>query len=574
MTPVHEDFQTLLNEAGPPEGVPQHLRTVDELEGFICSTGGWKEAVATWGEGAALAIILYLWWPGVFARWLKEKQTKCSSILYKTYYTIAEKAQKNPNNLHLYLHWTAPPGAITWGVRQFLFPSSKNDEEDQKKEEITVSSLLASDSVGFRGFMSWSAVVVHAQANGRHTWPIEFKQDGLWRWNGSVKKMVHQPGPIFCFHCDKQTDTGLHTGVPSQIRDDGEVTAHLFPPLTLFKYLYTENNWKADNGVTVNQDLIHVAPSFKVPKGPVSRCSVGKMVVDQTYLSYGTRRDYVRGLQDIISQPVLSMQQEWERDHKWTTYYAGRIADHSGKHEWDYVLNPTKCAPGAARDNGHDGFSIEKYRTIVNEHIAKVAPQDKRHIQLTYDEIIGLRLYTGPAYVMMNEFLREVSKLCGRWRKKLAQDPVYTYSATIGNVYTAIQKLAATMPHEKQTTKTFRGVRGKLPDAFFVPDSQGMIVAVDSAFMSTSLSSSVPTAFFDPSVDNLLWEMQCRCEDEGGYHCGVDVSLVSQFPAEREYLFPPLTMLLVEKAQICEKTAVVRGEEVRYQHVPAVPYFV
>ena len=35
-------------------------------------------------------------------------------------------------------------------------------------------------------------------------------------------------------------------------------------------------------------------------------------------------------------------------------------------------------------------------------------------------------------------------------------------------------------------------------------------------------------------------------EDDVGYHCGASVEMLSQFPGEREVLFPPYTLLVVQ----------------------------
>ena len=45
----------------------------------------------------------------------------------------------------------------------------------------------------------------------------------------------------------------------------------------------------------------------------------------------------------------------------------------------------------------------------------------------------------------------------------------------------------------------------------------------------------------------VLWEIRCSEETSDGFHCGADVSLLSQFPTEKEMLFPPLTMLQVQR---------------------------
>jgi hypothetical protein len=46
-------------------------------------------------------------------------------------------------------------------------------------------------------------------------------------------------------------------------------------------------------------------------------------------------------------------------------------------------------------------------------------------------------------------------------------------------------------------------------------------------------------------TDNILFEIECRPESFEGIHNGADISLLSQYPQEKEILFPPLTVLTV-----------------------------
>ena len=43
----------------------------------------------------------------------------------------------------------------------------------------------------------------------------------------------------------------------------------------------------------------------------------------------------------------------------------------------------------------------------------------------------------------------------------------------------------------------------------------------------------------------MLWEIRCSSEDDVGFHSAAHIELLSQHPAEKEVLFPPLTMLQV-----------------------------
>ena len=69
----------------------------------------------------------------------------------------------------------------------------------------------------------------------------------------------------------------------------------------------------------------------------------------------------------------------------------------------------------------------------------------------------------------------------------------------VSHLCRAIRKLAAiTLPY--QTRKPlYRAVRGELPRPFWVADEQGLVSAVETAFMSTSSDPSTAIAYMQPT---------------------------------------------------------------------------
>ena len=62
-----------------------------------------------------------------------------------------------------------------------------------------------------------------------------------------------------------------------------------------------------------------------------------------------------------------------------------------------------------------------------------------------------------------------------------------------------------------------RGVRGVLPKTFWVPDEQGIVCAVDMAFMSTSRNKNTPIGYMvgegaDGMPNNVLWALRPKPE--------------------------------------------------------------
>lgn len=99
-----------------------------------------------------------------------------------------------------------------------------------------------------------------------------------------------------------------------------------------------------------------------------------------------------------------------------------------------------------------------------------------------------------------------------------------------------------------------------------------MVGATDTAFMSTSRSRATPISYMGGG-DNVLWELEPREESDTAYHCGADISMLSQFAAEEEVLFPPCCLLVV-KAPPEQPRPAVTEEGKRFVAVAVQPSFV
>ena len=142
--------------------------------------------------------------------------------------------------------------------------------------------------------------------------------------------------------------------------------------------------------------------------------------------------------------------------------------------------------------------------------------------------------FRAQAYQPINAFLREVANLSGEFRRSVAHNPSLTFAATVGHICRAIRKLAAVATPEEATRPLWRGVRGELARGFWMPDEQGMVCAVDMAFMSTSRNRQTPVEYMQDAAPNVLWELQPKAESDSAYHRGADISMLSQFKGEEE----------------------------------------
>jgi hypothetical protein len=366
----------------------------------------------------------------------------------------------------------------------------------------------------------------------------------------------------------------------------------------------------------VQQQLITVQPTYLVTKRSGSGGCVNqtcRLMSNPTMLKYGGRTQFGRGLAEIVSKPVLTMEQEFMRDDRWTSWNG---AEHSGAAEWLYVAPGSAAIEGVStcvggkkdhtpeRDQGNGGKTAEDFLVEANgliksglagmrqevhhaaAHAGSQTVQQRRkstrvqktevvedtNLMLVLEEVVALRLYSGPAFTPINQFLREVANLSRDWRVRLARDPNITFSATVGWLISGIRKLSRVT----KLTTLYRGVKGKLPDAFDVPDMQGMVSATDSAFMSTSRSQLSCIKFMSKEQPNVMWELACK-EEGDAHHNGADIEILSQFPGEEEVLFPPLTMLVAESAPtlgVVNETATVDEGSAHFRRIAVVPYYI
>ena len=128
-----------------------------------------------------------------------------------------------------------------------------------------------------------------------------------------------------------------------------------------------------------------------------------------------------------------------------------------------------------------------------------IQPLQLEDALLTRDEVLAVRLYSGPAYQPINGFLRSLASVKGELRVVVAEDPRVAYTCTVGHICRAIRKLAAVITHEEVREPLYRGVRGVLPEDFWKEDDSGITCAVDMAFMSTSRSRSARVGYISCS---------------------------------------------------------------------------
>jgi len=315
--------------------------------------------------------------------------------------------------------------------------------------------------------------------------------------------------------------------------------------------------------------LIVVSATFRPPRTRADGAGSGggKLCGSTTTLTYGDRAAFVRGLDDILAKPILNMEGEFARDDAWRDW---KGVEYTLRGEWAYANGPAKelagCSPGT-RDAGNSGMTVESFAARVNDHVRERRARGlgtnllEADALLTLEEVVAIRLYSGPAYAPINAFLRQVAKLDGVFRREVATHVGLTFAATVRNIVCGIRKLAAVATPQEASAPLWRGVRGELPRAFWVADEQGLVCATDLAFMSTSRNRLTPLDYMERGgAANVLWQLEPKVESDAAFHCGADISMLSQFAAEEEVLFPPCTMLSVTESMDETSTGRARAQ--------------
>jgi len=251
-----------------------------------------------------------------------------------------------------------------------------------------------------------------------------------------------------------------------------------------------------------------IVDMLKAWKKPAPKQTGGKWVV--SYLVYGDRMHYLKGLVTLLGTPALSMEDEFSRN---LIFYEKSSGYHKTTEIWKAALT----------------------------ELPRLQTQPEA-TNLSKEEILALRIYTGPFYVVVNKFLRDLHQAT-RKEKSLLLSKQQSWVSTVLHLNSGVRKLASV---SKNGTISYRGIDKPLRPDFFVPDRRGMIAATEFGFMSTSTIKSQALEFCGEQEATLLC-VHPRFEDVSGYHMGASLSWCSEYPTEEEILFPPLTLFEVLK---------------------------
>ena len=181
---------------------------------------------------------------------------------------------------------------------------------------------------------------------------------------------------------------------------------------------------------------------------------------------------------------------------------------------------------------------------VFKQHGITVTQEQIKALPLLLEEVIALRLYTGPMFTLYNGVLRawgntEQPGVVSRG-PNAGMDVRGKFTTTIHAINSGILKLSRLQP----ASPVFRGASAlKLPRRFLQHDSHNTRGGVEFGFMSTTLERDVALHYAksgNPQAPSTVIESSMGMVDRGA-----SLDWLSQYPHEREILWPPLTALEV-----------------------------
>ena len=255
---------------------------------------------------------------------------------------------------------------------------------------------------------------------------------------------------------------------------------------------------------------------------------------DNFTFEYGGVEQFFAGLEGLVGVPAPEVRHAMAREHASTEPFdSHNVFTTSPRVEWLYV---TEKAVGEAEGRGHDASKerVSKERGHAAWRLKDfVMHPDCRRANLIVEEVLGIRLYTGPMYIHYNN-------------RTLRRRIKGQFVTTLHAINSAILKLARHTP----ASTVYRGVvGGVLPEQFWKKNEHGIRGGIELGFMSTTTAKHVAMGFAGSAKERATAGAEV-CSMVFVIHMGMidrgaSVSFLSQFPAENEILFAPLTGLEV-----------------------------
>tara|TARA_B110001452_G_scaffold238092_1_gene218368 strand:+ start:69 stop:1718 length:1650 start_codon:yes stop_codon:yes gene_type:complete len=165
--------------------------------------------------------------------------------------------------------------------------------------------------------------------------------------DASGERYEDRDSDVVAFDSALDDEHGSHSAILTTIDERG-----CFPPNTLFRLreILEPGTWEAPGGQGLRPErrLFVVTATYRSPLWLGSdEDSGGKMCDNVAVLRYGSTADYATGFGDLFETPIMTLQQEYEREMSWVDW---RGIKHTLRGEWKYVQvvaplpSPFRCS--------------------------------------------------------------------------------------------------------------------------------------------------------------------------------------------------------------------------------------
>ena len=218
---------------------------------------------------------------------------------------------------------------------------------------------------------------------------------------------------------------------------------------------------------------------------------------------------------------------------------------------------------GLKRDCDENGAVLES-RTVCDGAARRgmllrdfVAHEHSRLANLEQAHVVALRLYTTAAFESINNPLRDWARY-----ERGEPHPLPATVALLRDALTKLRSVEAEVSRESASSQLllYRGMKDvAAPDSFMADGGTELAPMSTTSDLSVALRYSASRTM---TSDHVL----LRLITDSFYDRGPNVSFLSAFPNEAEYLFPPLTYL-----QPTGRTETVSASGMSYQVVDVKP---
>ena len=278
-------------------------------------------------------------------------------------------------------------------------------------------------------------------------------------------------------------------------------------------------------------EVAHGLTGLREQLVPTAQAYSAKFVATSYEMTFASTKEFFGGLEALIGSPLMlngSVLSSMDHEHlhsadSHSEFTSSNNITTTSAVEWEFVVTPESNKSYPQR--GDRGVPCERRAPISwTELTALMAVKNadllkNDHPPLLVEEVVAVRLYTGPMYEKMNAALRSKSGsafLVDRWQTLCAPN---LYVTTIHACSSAVVKLSKLL----SACCVYRGLAGAtLPHKFLKNDEMGVRGGVEYAFMSTSTDHEQATKYASSSGSSVILQMQLGLIDRGA-----DVSWIS-----------------------------------------------